>query len=61
VQRLTPEQPQKKPRAFITVNMPRDDYARLQAIAKREGAPIHKIVTGLLKYYEETEGEYEDD
>ncbi len=53
MQRLTPKT--DAPSSFVTVNMRRADHVRLRAIAQAENAPIHKVIAGLLNYYENTE------
>jgi hypothetical protein len=58
MQRLTPK---KTESPYVCVNIPRAEYARLRAIALAEGAAMHKVITGLINYYEENEAEYEAD
>jgi hypothetical protein len=61
MKRLTPEAPTQATRRYVTINILRPDHDRLRAIADEENASMHKVITGLINYYEENEAECEAD
>ena len=53
MQRLTPEERPANPVSrYITVNVPRDQYQRLRTLADSERVAVHKIIDGLINFYE---------
>ena len=59
MKRLTPEPGKVSSRKQLTVNVTPELHVRLRAIARDENAPVHKVITGLIDYYEANEDEIE--
>ncbi len=64
-QRLTPAVEKRTLSSYVTVNMPRKEYEALRKLADAEGVAAHKVISGLIRYYEahedEISGEIMDD